>query len=129
MFSWFRKASFPEFTALQSSAIKDQYFYRTAHYHWMDDQQEQICALPPGEAKIVTMDDWPQVVFLDALGQLTVAEYTLRLARHYPRREVTSDFDKNILYQIDQLVEIGCIALSDHPVQLAPEFADPTTPA
>lgn len=127
MFGWFKKTQFPEFTALQSSPIKDQYFYRTAHFHWMDEQHSQVCAMPPGQAKMVTMDDWPQVVFLDALGQQTVAEYTLRLARQYPRKEITSDFDKNILYQIDQLVDIECIALSDRPVRLASEFANPTT--
>ena len=127
MFSWFKKDTYPEFTALRASPTKDQYFYRTAYFHWMDDAQQQLCASPLGQTKMITMDDWPQMVFLDATGQLTVEQYTLALARRFPRRQVNSDFDKNILYQIEQLQEIRCVALSNQPVQLTREFSEPTT--
>ena len=127
MLHWFKKDRYPEFTILRASLLKGQYFYRTAYFHWTDKQQQHICAMPPGQSKMTTMDDWPQVVFLDALGQLTIAQYTLKLARRFPRREVNSDFDKNILYQIEQLREIDCVALSGQPVRLTREFATPTS--
>ena len=127
MFNWFKKDTYPELDTIRSSPIRNQYFHRIARYHWMDEQEQAIAVMHPVDAKLITMDDWPQIVFLDAVGDITVKEYTFALAKRFPRREVTSDFDKNILYQIEQLTDLGIVALSDTPVQLPSEFAAPYT--
>ena len=125
MFSWFKKDTYPELDTIRSSPVRNKYFHRIAHYQWMDEQKQAVVVMHPVDAKLITMDDWPQIVFLDALGDMTVGEYTFALAKRFPRRDVTSDFDKNILYQIEQLTELGIVTLSDTPIKLPLKFAAP----
>lgn len=58
MLRWFKKDTYPELDTIRESPIRDKYFYRVAHYHWMDDQQEQIVVQHPAETKMITCERW-----------------------------------------------------------------------
>jgi len=73
MFNLFKRSSrYPPFAALRSFPGKDAYFIRVAQWHWLND--EMITVNDPNGPRVLTMDPWPQLVFLAANGQMTVQE-------------------------------------------------------
>ncbi|MCB0711962.1 MAG: hypothetical protein KDD67_06500 [Ignavibacteriae bacterium] len=116
MFKFFRKKSelvIPEFPSLQSSEIKDKYFRRSAKWYSLDEGM--IAVKEPYRPRFLTMEPWPQKVFLDADGKKTVEEYVYHTAAGYNVRqgvppeladlilEIINDFAEN--YKIIELVD------------------------
>jgi len=101
MFSFFkRKPNYPSFTALQSFQKKDAYFIRVAQWYWLND--EMITIIDPHNARMLTMDPWPQLVFLAANGQMTVQEYVHYMADKYSGT-IPAELDKTILHELEKL--------------------------
>ncbi len=71
----------PSFTYLHHSPIKEQYFIRVAQWDWLDP--EHITVLDPNSPHVITLDPWPQWIFLDATGQCMVKEYVYHWADRY----------------------------------------------
>ena len=97
-----------------------KYFYRIAPWHWFTDSMITIIALP----KFITLDPWPQKVFLDATGNLTVKEYIEQVAKQYDGK-IPAELDDTIIYQLDQLLDLKVIALADMPQALSPDRDKP----
>lgn len=111
----------PEFKKLKESEIKDQYFYRTASWDWLNE--DSIRVLDPKSPRIITMDAWPQLVFLEANGQKTIEDLVLHMAKQY--KKIPNELDEVLLHQIDQLIKEGLIALNGEKVKLNENFAGP----
>lgn len=112
------------FKALESSKIKNRYFYRTEKWDWLT--KEHIHVLDSKSPRIITMDPWPQKIFLEALGQQTISDYVYNVAQEYPKNKIPEELDDVILEMIESLLsEEKIISLSDKPVNLKPEILNP----
>lgn len=123
MFGFFKSKGpkMPEFTKLKESPLKDKYFYRVAS--WIVLDTKYICITDPNSPRVITMDAWPQLVFLEADGLRTVEEFIHWMAKQYSR--VPDKLDETILFEIEQLVSEGLLKISDKSVELDPDFVGP----
>lgn len=97
--------------------MKDQYFARTLQWNWLDDKM--IHLFDHREGRMVTMDEWPQLVYLDADGQRTVDEYIHYMADQYESGNIPEELDKAIIDVIQSLIDDGgLVALSDQKITL-----------
>lgn len=115
------KKEYPEFKKLNESEIKDKFFQRIAKWYWLN--KELIVVMDPKSQRLITMDPWPQLVFLDADGQKTIKDFILITAKKY--KKIPDELDEVILFQINQLIKEGIIELSDTKIQLDKEFSSP----
>ena len=109
----------PRFELLESSGIRNRYFIRTASWRKLDKQH--VVVTDPHGPRLITLDPWPQIVFLAADGQLTVTEYIHQLATQYSG-EIPLLLDKTVLDEIDTLLNYKIIALADSKMRPLPEF-------
>jgi hypothetical protein len=112
----------PEFSSLKESPNKDKYFYRVATWTW--HSEEEITIIDPNAPRVITLDPWPQLVFLDAKGKLTVTEYVYYMASRYSFK-IPENLDKEILFNLDTLFQEKLIAFSDTPVTLDASIENP----
>jgi hypothetical protein len=108
------------FKTLETSELKNKYFYRTKQWDWLNKEMIHVfdAATSP---RMVTMDPWPQLVYLAATGDKTVAEYIHHFATLYPKNNVPPELDKTILDTIVGLyMDNKLIDISDSAVQLDP---------
>ncbi|WP_147323396.1 hypothetical protein [Chitinophaga silvatica] len=75
-------------------------------------------------ARVFTLDPWPQMVFLDANGRLTISAYVDYVASKY-KKEIPIDLDKTILSMIDLLLKDKLISLSEVLREPDPENHEP----
>jgi hypothetical protein len=108
----------PEFKELAAYENKDRYFYRVARWHWLDDRY--IVISDPHGPRMITCDQWPQIVFLAATGKITVAAFVEFFASKYSGN-VPEKLDVTIIYALGQLQELRIIEFSDEPDAIKPE--------
>ncbi|WP_298900261.1 hypothetical protein [uncultured Psychroserpens sp.] len=114
------------FEALESSEIKDSYFYRNSKWDWLNN--DMIHVFDNERPRVITMDPWPQKVFLDALGQQTVEEYILSVANEYPKNQAPKELDQVILKQLEDLAYgENVITISSSPFALNASILNPMT--
>ena len=126
MFNLFKKKEIipPDFNGLKNSPIKDKYFRRTARWWWMDKQT--VCVKDPNAPRMITMDTFPQTVFLHAEGEQTVEEFILEFANAYRKGKIPPHLDLGVIEAItEQLEPLGLIELVDEPSTLADEYLHP----
>ncbi|SIO42703.1 hypothetical protein [Chitinophaga niabensis] len=124
MFNFFRKKErvLPPFESLAAYPYKDKYFYRVAS--WQGKDKENILILDPNNPRVITLDPWPQIVFLAAKGKMTVQQYIEYMASTYTSK-IPAALDDTIIYQINQLLEERLLRFSDVPVDLDPQHDKP----
>lgn len=124
MFGLFKKKErdLPEFKALKNSPYKNKYFYRLAQWDWLD--HENIHVTDNNAPRMITMDPWPQMIFLDSDGQKTIEEYIFELTGKYGRKQpIPEDLDNEVINLIEKLVNDKLIGLSDTKYEL-PYYID-----
>lgn len=124
MFGLFKKRErvLPPFDDLKNSAIKDKYFFRLAQWDWLN--KSMIHVKDNHRSRMITMDPWPQLIYLEADGQKTVHEFVYQTISQYAKDEpIPEDLDKEILEIIDALIEDKLIALSNESKKL-PYYLD-----
>ncbi|OJJ22339.1 hypothetical protein BKI52_06550 [marine bacterium AO1-C] len=124
MFGLFKKKEkeLPEFNVLKNSAKKEMYFFRLAQWDWLDDKN--IHVVDNNAPRMITMDPWPQMIYLDADGQKTVEEYILELAGKYGHKQtIPQELDKEVIDLIDDLASDQLIGLSNTK-QTLPYYID-----
>jgi hypothetical protein len=128
MFNFFRKKSKRaitySFAALQAYEHKYKYFYKVATWNVLG--KGQIAVADPNAPRMITLDPWPQIVFLEADGKRTVAEFVNYMASEYDGPP-PDKLDETIIYQVNSLLEFRIIALSDTPVELNKLFNKPVS--
>lgn len=119
MFNFFKKKPrvFPPFNKLKQSPIKYKYFIRISQWDWLN--QNMIHVFDSKSARMITMDPWPQIIFLESDGQKTISEFVHSMASNYSRKEgIPEELDDTILSTIDSLMKEGLIELIDAPKKL-----------
>lgn len=115
-----------KFEELEKSEIKEKFFYRTKSWDWFTN--DAIFVVAENSPTFITMDPWPQKIFLDATGKTTVSEYIYSLAKEYPRNQVPEKLVQMILDTLFQLNEKEkLIEFSSIPVELKKETIHPRT--
>ncbi len=126
MFGIFKKKArvLPKFQYLNNYSKKDKYFIRTMQWDWLNDQMVQI--FDNKSPRIITMDEWPQQIYLDASGQKTIGEYILWMANQYAPNTPLDTLDEDIIRMIENLIEDGgMIKLLDQKTSLPYYLDDP----
>lgn len=123
MFGLFKKKAkgLPSFQYLEDYANRDKYFVRTLQWDWLNDTM--IHLFDNKAPRMITMDEWPQQVYLDAVGQKNTGEYILWMANQYRRGEVPETLDKDMIELIENLVSDGMIEWRDEKTIL-PYYLD-----
>ncbi len=114
-----------KFKTLESYEFKDKYFYRICKWDWLT--HDMIHVFDNNRPRLITMDYWPQEVFLEAKGQSTVSEFIHLLASKYPKTQIPKNLDSAIIEELEKLINENLIALSDSPIQLANSILNPLT--
>lgn len=112
----------PEFKSLQAFPHKDKYFYRVAPWDWLTDKH--IHVYDPHNPRVITMDDWPQLIFLDANGKLTVSEYVDYMAECYSST-IPKKLDETIIHELTALLDMKLIEYSSTKKELDAKFQNP----
>lgn len=76
---------------------------------------------------MITLDPWPQLIYLHATGKMTVAQYVAFMAEQY-KREVPAKLDETILYELEQLLRERLVAFAETPTALHPDHDGPKPP-
>ena len=71
--------------------------------------------------RLITFDDWPQLIFLNATGLKTVYQFTMEMARRYNGR-VPKGLENTIIEETEKLIAENIIAISDEKVILPPNL-------
>lgn len=114
MFGLFKSKSreMPPFNDLANSPLKEKYFIRLAPWDWLN--QELIHVFDLNSLRIITMDPWVQVVYLEADGQKTIREFVYQIASKYSLKEsIPDELDKAIIEVADNLLNDKLIELLD----------------
>ncbi len=123
MFNFFkRKTKIPEFKALNFFEKKDFYFIRTAEWDWMD--KNTIVVFDHYSPRILTLDPWPQLIFIGATGQKTIWEYVFFMAGEY-ESNIPDSLDDTIINEIRTLLDYGIIELCISKKRPKPEYELP----
>lgn len=110
MFKFFRKArKLPPFDVLKAYEFRNHYFRRTATWNWLDT--ENIVVIDPHSPRMITMDPWPQKIFLAADGQKTIEEYVIEVAHEYSGT-APALLDQTIIEELKGLLAIKIVELS-----------------
>ena len=111
---------------LEKSPIKDKYFARTEKWDWLT--KEIIHVFDSKRPRVITMDPWPQIIYLDAVGNKTVKEYIYDFTKKYPKNQVPEELADTILEMLYGLVnEEKIIKLDDNPIILDEYLKNPIT--
>ena len=102
--------------------FKDKYFYRLMPFSKLDG--DHIVAYDPYAPRVITFDPWPEQIFINATGSITVHQFLDTTAKMYGSR-VPELLDKVIIDEVERMVERNYIALSDEPVELDPQLLFP----
>lgn len=121
-FKLYHKPTLPTFSALAAYGRKDLYFCRVARWNWLDNTR--IVVKDPHAPRMITMDPWPQLIFLDALGNLTVAGYVDYMAHRY-KRNTPEKLDATIIDELEKLVQMKLVVFSEHRISIQPAHDQP----
>ena len=123
-----KKVSMPEFPALESSALKDKFFVRIKPWDWLTEKEIYVAAKLNDRPTMITMEYWPQQVYLLADGQITVSEFIHIVANRFIKfnNPVPDNFDVDLLEVIEEMVnEMNIIKIKDVKTDLAADVAVP----
>lgn len=81
-----------------------------APWYWISN--DMITIVDNHAPRMITLDPWPQMIFLDATGKLTISEYVDFVAYKY-KKNIPIDLDTIILSMINLLLEDKVICLSE----------------
>lgn len=96
---------FPSATA--AADLDAQYFIRNTRYTVL---KERLVLIERERAGMVTVDEWPQLVYMSADGQHTVGEFIAALGKHYSTG-MPRGFDGQTRRVVHDMVSLGYIAL------------------
>ncbi len=120
-----KRPKFPPFDTLANSEIKDKYFVRTMEWGWLNETM--IHVIDSNAPRMITMDPWPQQIYLDADGSKTIHDYVIWMAKQYPKNRIPNELDETILSTISKLIEDGgMLELKDSICLLPKNIKEPS---
>ena len=123
MFGLFnKKEKLQSFASLRTSKVKDKYFYRVTQWDWLNEQSIKV--MDNHSPRIIKMDGWLQLVYLEANGKQTVTEFVLKMASMYNEKEkMPENLDAMILEHLQSLQSDKLIDFSSRKSSL-PYYID-----
>lgn len=124
MFGLFKKKErqLPPFNEIINSELKDKYFFRLARWDWLD--ANMIHVIDNHAPRMITMDPWTQLIYLEADGQKTVYEFVYDMASKYGKNQpIPEDLDSTIILLINDLLNDKLIGVSTEKNKL-PYYLD-----
>jgi hypothetical protein len=118
----------PELQYLKSYANKDKYFVRVKPWDWLNEKEIYIVTKMNDKPTMVTLDFWPQEVFLDATGQITVTELMEIVCNQYiaSRIQIPKDIDKVLIDVLESLIhEVNLVEFRDEKTSLPHNMQKP----
>jgi hypothetical protein len=128
MFEFFKKKPVvhPSFNYIKNHPLRDKYFVRLLCWDWLDDKM--IHLFDNKAPRFITMDEWPQEIFLAADGQKTIEEYIYWMANLYLPNPIPSSLDKDIISVIEGMIKDGdYIGIRDNKTSLPYYLAQPNS--
>ncbi len=124
MFGIFKKKlkQLPNFEYLSNYPKKEKYFVRTLQWDWLNEKM--IHLFDNKSPRVITMDEWPQQIYLDADGQKTIAEYILWMANQFGREQVPNSLDEDMIRMIEDLIEDGEMIRLEDKKSILPYYLD-----
>jgi hypothetical protein len=123
MFSFFkRKSKYPPFRVLWTFDKRNSCFIKNAEWGWLDD--EQIFVTDPRSLKTTALEQWEQLVFLSANGQVTVTEFVKYIADQYADK-IPETLDHTIIDALLNLAGQQLIKFSPSKQPVPQEFEQP----
>ena len=86
-----------------------------------------ITVVDPHGPRMLTMDPWPQIIFLESDGQRTVAEFIHYMAGGYSGA-IPEELDKTVIDELLKLIDYKIIKFSDEKRRPDPQFDVPHRP-
>jgi hypothetical protein len=114
-----KKSKYPNFRILNTFYKKDFYFLRNTEWSRLDDNS--ILVTDPKKLEILTLTDWPQIVFRLAEGVMTIEESVYFIADQYPDK-IPEMLDETVILEILALEKKKIIVLSNHQQKLPVEY-------
>jgi len=117
-----------EFPYLQTYENKDKYFVRTATWDWLNKKEIYVVKKQDNQLSTHTMDFWLQEIFLDANGQITVAELIEIACKQFrdSNMKVPANVDEYLIGELDRLVnELNIVEFKDQKTELPDLFNQP----
>lgn len=123
MFSFFkRKSKYPPFRVLWTFDKRNCYFIKNAEWGWLDD--EHVFVTDPRSLKTTALEQWEQLVFLSANGQMTVTDFVKYMADQYTD-PIPETLDHVIIDALLNLAGQQLIKFSSSKKLVPPEFEQP----
>lgn len=124
-----KKQTIPEFEFIKSYLHKDKYFSRVKKWNWLNSEHISLIEKnDEGKIKMTTLEYWPQEMFLDANGQLTIADYLNVLIKQFQdsNMEIPNDLDVFMTETLWSLkTELKAIEFTETPIELKAELKNP----
>jgi hypothetical protein len=131
MFNRFFKSKakiLPTFSSIGEYVNKDKFFVRTKPWDWLDKKQIYVASILNGKPTMITMEFWPQEIFLDAEGQITVSELLELASKQYidSNMDVPKNLDVVLIDSLNSLAnELEIIEFVDSKITLEYKLAVP----
>jgi hypothetical protein len=113
----------PKPGTVEEVCLDSQYFSRCATWSRLDDQIVVHDSVSPQAPRMITMDPWPQMVFMAADGVHTVDEFVEHMGNQYEGGP-PDGLREQIHAILDELVGEGIVKLHDEPEALPPFIAE-----
>lgn len=104
------------------SLVRSHYFARNAAFRIGTDQRLLVHDL--ARPRVITMDDWPELVFMAADGSRTISQYLDELREMYEGAP-PAELEACVMYQLDSLLNEGLIVLHEQPIELPDNLLKP----
>lgn len=104
----------PEPQRPKALVMTKQYPTRCATFRMMNDH---VVATANDRPAVITLDPWPEMVFLASDGEHTIQELVIAFSKGYPNG-VPKELESTVSSVISQLEKEKLIKVSDKPVHL-----------
>ncbi len=95
-------------------SYNEKFLSRCARFDMMDNQ---VVIIDPGAPRLVTLDPWPELVFMAADGQNRVKDLADHLGKKYEDGP-PKGLEKQVNQIVHNLLREGLVKLSDVPIEL-----------
>jgi len=129
-FKRFRKSpEIPKSELIEQLSIKDKYLVRTKPWDWLTKNEIYIMSKRDGQPAMITMDPWPQEIYLHANGQITVANFYDLMCKRYldSRTAIPELLARTIIDEITSLLAEQLLECKDEITLLSSDLANPAS--
>lgn len=124
-----RKKKVPDFQQIKTYPNREKYFARIKRWTWLDEERIYVMSkTESGQVRMITLDFWPQEIYLDATGDVMIKDFLNVLVKQYQDSDmqVPDELDLMMIENLEILKDEGLIVFSDDPIAVEEEILNPT---